>query len=144
MSLYGWGLGLVGFLVVATLLSSPPRCVRRAGGRLLRVAVRATDRLRPVAPVDELAEDMARMMQRERLRRDIERVRRILRTDASMPATRQIGNRLAYAWLVSELEKIQEPWASALGDDSAARWSVTTHHPPRDVGVENLDLGWRR
>lgn len=144
MSLYGWGLSLVVFVVVATLLSSPPRWVRRAGRRLLDGVVRATDRLTPVAPVDLLAEEMSRMRQRERLRSDLERVRRILRTDESMPATRQIGNRIAYGWLVSELAKIREPWASALVNDPGARWSVTTASPPRDVRIEVLDIGWRR
>ncbi len=112
--------------------------------------------LNPPDEVDELALDLAIARRRQQLLANFRRVERLLTIDMSMSATRQLGNRLAFAWLARELEQSRGsalPWW--LDDDCAGRRpdprgelglsSGLTGQPGRHAPtVEILDTGRRR
>ena len=64
-----------------------------------RLGERVVDGLRQPPEFDPLADDLAKALRREKLRADVRRLERILATDESMSACRQLGNRIAYDWL---------------------------------------------
>lgn len=123
--------------------------MRGLGTRLLSA-------LNPPDEVDELALDLAIARRRQQLLANFRRVERLLTIDMSMSATRQLGNRLAFAWLARELEQSRGsalPWW--LDDDCAGRRpdprgelglsSGLTGQPGRHAPtVEILDTGRRR
>ena len=88
------------------------------------------DELRQPPEVDPLADDLAKALRREKLRADVRRLERILATDESMSACRQLGNRIAYDWLIRELDKstrdISRPFA---GHDFADSWGDNWNLP---------------
>src|SRR4051794_28127234 len=135
------------------LLSLRSRHVRallgRGTARLRRWAVARAERAsRP----DPEAEELYRVVRRQRLCADIERVGRLVATDSWMSATRPLGNRLAYETLLHELRRMPPPLA-AVQYGVADRWSEappawmapspTVGHRPRTPSVEVIDLGWR-
>ncbi len=158
--LTGWVI-FAGLLIAAPMVSVRP--VRRfLGPRLIRLGRLALNRLTPEVEIDEEAEAWAAYRRRERLCGHIQRLRRVLATDMSMSATRQIANRLAFASLLRELEHtpvVFPPVFSAIlpatpGDSIVNRWSapavpisvnmVTVDAPEYAPRVEILELGWRR
>ena len=140
----------VGLVVVARLLVTR-RALRFLGQRISRVADWWVARQRPVSALDSELDELSLVLRRQRLSADVERLRRIVATDESMSATRQIANRLAYRRLLHELEETREllPWMA--DDDIADRWpsSVMAMRPSmyaahRAPTVEVLEIGWRR
>jgi hypothetical protein len=117
-----------------------------------------------------MVEALRAQLRREKLIADVQRLRRLVATDMAMSATRQLGNRIAYASLVAELEAMRDapaPYAAspytaaavglaAAASVPASRWQddlVLTAPAPRLLGrddgqrapaVEVLDLGPRR
>ena len=144
-SLMSWLL-VIGVFVGVTLVSI--RAVRdHLGPRIRRLGSWAATQLSPVTELDEEADDLSKVLRRERLCSDIQRLQRILATDMSMSATRQIANRLAYAQLVHELREVPDFY------DPMPSHSVTRLHPsnqllrtarPQPPTVEILEIGWRR
>lgn len=138
-------------IVFVVLLSSQDRFRRPAVVLLRPLGVRLLAALASPPEVDEAADELYRALRHERLRADVRRLERILATDMSMSATRQIGNRLAYGWLVQELHlsagglptwhdlpvtslDVLGPSPLDLGTGEDRR-----HHPK----VETLTIGWR-
>lgn len=147
---------LIGFglLITIRLLALHP-AIRRALSRLMsRLGLRILDWVSPAPEFDQVADDLSRALRRQRLRADVRRLQRILATDMSMSATRQMGNRLAYAWLVRELDKDTRDLAySFLDDEPVNDWNVAgpsrmrdlarNHYAPRAPQVEILEIGWK-
>ncbi|MFP5282658.1 MAG: hypothetical protein ACLGIF_04320, partial [Actinomycetes bacterium] len=145
-------------LVTAVFLAAPFLIVRRPSAHLT-VAARlghlvgpALDRFRDQAE-PAVDEDLAEALHKERLRSDLLRLRRLLATDMSMSATRQQGNRLAYARLLEEARKTAEftrlvdPTRADSGAGFAARAAAANWGrslpPAPGHSVEILDIGWR-
>lgn len=168
---------LTSWLVVVVVLLAIPLAMNRrlAAGRFARARMStlgawAVERLTPAPEVDALADDLYRVIRRERLRADIQRLRRILATDMDMSATRQLGNRIAYEWLLRELNSLRtrSPGGAAsfsergaevqgdswLDDGDTGSWDVRPRpapvgqsgwtYEPRPPKVEILEIGRRR
>ena len=121
--------------------------------RLSRLGAWALESLRPVPEFDQDADDLWRVVRRERLRSNLERVQRIVATDWSMSATRQLANRLAYAQLVRELADLRDIFQPNV--DAGNSWTASALvAPPKSLltrrdsqynpKVEILEIGWRR
>jgi hypothetical protein len=139
----------VGLVLVARLLVSR-RALRFLGPRISRLADWWVARQRPVSALDQEVDELSTVLRRQQLIADVERLRRIVATDESMSATRQIANRIAYRRLLYDLEKTPDV-LHGMYDDSAGRWSpsVTTIPPSwydsrRAPTTEVLEIGWRR
>ncbi len=114
----------------------------------------AADRFTSAPEVDQLADDLSRFLRRERLRADVQRLQRIIATDMAMSATRQLGNRMAYHSLLSELEAIRDigqphftegfmdNWNVSEMPAQTTRWmsSQDSSRPPK---VEILEIRWK-
>ena len=94
---------------------------------------------------------MSAILRRQKLGVAVERLRRIVATDESMSATRQIANRLAYRRLLYDLERTPEILPGMTDDLSAVGWppSVMTIRHSNDSyrrasTAEILEIGWRR
>lgn len=149
-----------GLIVLALVIAIPLgfKCwplARRILGedRLSQLRARAEDWATPVAELDPLADDLRMILRSERLRADIQRLRRIMATDMSMSATRQIGNRLAYDWLLRELEGMRSLSQRSFSEGAANDWSIPVravptagsmsgHYAQRAPTVEILDIRW--
>jgi hypothetical protein len=125
-----------------------------------------------MTPVDEEQENLRLWSKRCRLGAALDRIERLLATDAWMSGTRQMGNRLAYDQLVVELSRIPNvfpprvdtPLVDIWADPQPSRrrrssapdpWDEKEHVPawsaltvgaaPSKPGqVEVLDIGWGR
>ena len=136
------------FLVVLFLAQVPA-----AARALARVWEWALVQLTAEPPPDQEALDLYRALRRERLVNHVARLRRILADDSHQSAVRQLGNRLAYGQLLSELAELPDlpqlilptaasGLASAWGPSVAIAGRGAGQYAPR---VETLDLGgWRR
>ena len=90
----------------------------------------------PQGPVGQLLGEP-----RQQLEVHIERLRRILATDGTMSATRQAGNRLAYAWLLGELERTPLLLPTMVPTRSV---NLVNYDSRRGSSVEILEVGgWR-
>jgi hypothetical protein len=99
-----WLIGLGVCVVLVLLLRFA--LIRGVIGRWLRpVGERLAEWVNPPPPFDPVADDLAKALRRERLQADVRRLQHLLATDEWMSATRQMGNRLAYDWLVRELDR---------------------------------------
>ena len=133
---------LVGLVLAARFLGTRP------GRRFLRA------RLSPLADwwvarqaatsnVDAEYDELAIVLRRQQLSAHLQRLRRIVATDESMSATRQIANRLAYRWLQRELAETPAILPGPDDDDTLDRWVPRAYNPrPREPEV--LEIGWRR
>ena len=151
---------VIGVLIVARLLALHAGVRAAAGNASRRLGKRLMEEFRQPPEVDPLADDLAKALRREKLRADVRRLERILATDESMSACRQLGNRIAYDGLVQELDKSNReisrtPYA---GYDFADSWVDTWNVPEpatvsRDFArnvyaqrapqVEILEIGWK-
>ena len=138
--LVAW-LTLAAAVIAARLLDTGPgrRLVR---ARISQLANWWAARQPADSEIDQERAELAAVLRRQRLTADVARLRRIVATDESMSATRQIANRLAYRWLVHELERtpIPVPWLA--DDDSTDRWAPATYNS-RQREPEVLEIGWR-
>lgn len=128
-----------GLVLLARLLITRP-AQRLLAPRVRRLADWAFDRMNAPEELDPEAEEMRIVRRRQQLEAHLERVRQIVATDESMPATRQVGNRMAYAWLVDELART--PVVFPVLASSYAPSPVSYNHR-RGSSVEILDVGWR-
>jgi hypothetical protein len=149
------------WLIVSGLLTAVGLLIRHwpvagsvSSDRLNRVGVWMVDRFRPVPEFDPIADDMYRVHRREQLRADVQRVQRLIATDMAMSATRQLGNRLAYAQLMREVEGARDLVKPIPINGALTSWTVfplpvqpanmvTGYSSKRAPNVETLDIGWR-
>ncbi len=145
------GLTLVGTLIALRALLAIPPFRRLALRHLRRWQAWAVERLDQPSELDELVEQMRQVARREKLRDDVRRVQRLLLTDMSMTGTRQIGNRIAYDWLLRDLERcsrevsqllLPDDWSVA-ASPAVTRCFTPTIHQPRVPQVEILEIGWK-
>jgi hypothetical protein len=143
---------LIGLALLSRLRPAAEQLAARELGRLGRWLL---ERLRPEPQVDQRAQDLYRAGRRERLLRDLDRLRRLLLTDMGMSATKQLGNRLAYDWVQRELDELRASWPAGSSVDPDHGWSLSaqsvsaaglrsSYRPSRPPEVEVLDIGWRR
>ena len=129
---------LVCVVLAARLLDTPPgRRFLRA--RLSPLADWWAARQAAASDVDQEYDELSVILRRQQLGAHLERLRRILATDESMSATRQIANRLAYRWLQHEFDRTPGilPW---MPDDDVVRgWSPSA----RAIGLSAYDSGRR-
>ena len=142
-------------LLVPVFAALPPVRVR-----LVRLGVRALERLTAEPEPDQDALDLYEALRRERLLRDVARLRRVLAHDEHMSAVRQIGNRMAYDRLLHDLSEVRDVapalalvpqpssgWSSTgttgalAGAAPASASASTSQYRPK---VETIELGWRR
>jgi hypothetical protein len=111
----------------------------------------------PIATADEFdhfPDRWSALVRRERLIADVQRLQRIVATDMTMSAVRQLGNRIAYNQLLLELRDtpdlpLQAPAVSAFDPWDASQPAVPTRRVTsagdwRPLGqVETLEIGWR-
>ena len=143
----GWLL-VIGLFIGLPLLST--RSVRSfLGPPMIRLGSWTMAQLRPGGDPDEEADDLSKVLRRQQLCAEVQRLQRILATDESMSATRQIANRLAYRQLLRELGNTPDVYAVMPGQVTATRWGTSTLSPRTDrshdaPSVEILEIGWRR
>ena len=145
--LVAWS-GFIALILVARLLLT-----RRArvflGPHISRLADWWVARRR-ASEVDHEYDELALVLRRQELSAHVARLRRIVATDESMSATRQIANRLAYRGLLRDLEETRDmlPWMA--DDDAADRWSSAvvpirrSRYDSHRAAPEVLEIGWRR
>ena len=146
------GLSLLTVFIAARVLIAIPRFRGLIGDFLRRRWARVLERLDPPSEPDELAQEMRMVIRGEKLRADVRRVQRLLVTDSWMPATRQVGNRIAYDWLVRELDRynlevselLPDAWNLAGGFAVERSLSAPSIHRPATPQVEVLEIGWKR
>jgi hypothetical protein len=90
-------------------------------------------------------EELWAVQRRQQLTAHIQRLRRIIATDESMSATRQIANRIAYRGLLRDLESIPDvvPWMP-YDDAMISRYSASSYGSRGGRTVEVLEIGRRR
>ena len=144
----------LGLLVTLRILLARPRFRSLAGAAARDLGARAAERLNPPDERDELADELRRVIRRERLRADVRRLERILVTDMSMSATRQIANRMAYAWLLEESDRQKCETSMIFPDEPEPLWNVpgqsrmtrkfaASQYAPRPPQVEILEISWK-
>ena len=111
----------------------------------------------PIATADEFdhfPDRWSALIRRERLIADVQRLQRIVATDMTMSAVRQLGNRIAYNQLLLELRDTPDLPVQAPAVSAFDRWDAsqpplparrgTTGGDWRPLGqVETLEIGWR-
>jgi hypothetical protein len=141
--LYGWS-AFVLLVIAARLLMTRP-ALRLLGPRLSRLSEWWMSRPRQRSEADAEFDELWAVVRRQQLTAHIQRLRRILATDESMSATRQIANRIAYRGLLQDLANLPDvlPW---MPDDDAmiSRYSSGGYGTRRDRTVEILEIGRRR
>jgi hypothetical protein len=143
----GWPL-VIGLFIVLPLLSR--RSVRNfLRPSMTRLGSWTMAQLRPGGDSDEEADDLSKVLRRQQLYGEVQRLQRILATDESMSATRQIANRIAYRQLRHELQNTPDVYAAMPDHVTATRWNPSTLSPRPERShvaptVEILEIGWRR
>ncbi|MBA8794756.1 hypothetical protein FHX74_002375 [Friedmanniella endophytica] len=134
------GAVLFAVLVVARVLASIPVVRRRFDRDSTRLAVwlRARAEAADAPTPAELL--LAALARRDRLRRDLDRILRLLDVDETMSATRQLGNRLAHRWLVVQLREA-DAVIRAAGFSPLATAPTNPPVARRGRTVEVLDAG---
>jgi hypothetical protein len=131
-------------LVIAARLLVTRPAQRFLGPRLSRLAEWWMSRPRPRSEADAELDELSAVLRRQQLTLHVQRLRRIVATDESMSATRQIANRIAYRGLLHDLENTPDvlPW---MPDDDAliSRYTSGGYGTRRDRTVEILEIGRR-
>lgn len=126
-------------VLVARLLTTRP-AVRILSPWVRRLVEWGSATLSPPEEIDPEIEELAIVRRRQQLDAHLDRVGRLLATDMGMSRDRQMGNRLAYAWLVNELKRMPDPYPAMVPTRSVHLISRDVH---RGSTVEILDIGWR-
>jgi hypothetical protein len=135
----GW-FTFFGLVLVARLLTTRP-ALRILGPHLRRLAEWGVEQLNRPEELDPEVEELMVVRRRQQLEGHIDRLRRILATDSTMSATRQAGNRLAYAWLLRELERTPLLVPTMVPTRTV---NVVDYDVRRGSSVEILEVGgWR-
>jgi hypothetical protein len=143
----GWLL-VIGLFIVLPLLSK--RSVRNfLGPPMIRLGSWILAQFSPDGEPDEEADDLSKVLRRQQLEAEVQRLQRILVTDKSMSATRQIANRLAYRQLLRELENTPDGYGAMPSPVTATRWNPSIRYPRTErsqiaPAVEILEIGGRR
>ena len=128
-------------LVLVARLLTTRLALRLLGPYFRRLADRAWEHLNRPEELDPEVEELMIIRRRQQLEGHIERLRRILATDSTMSATRQSGNRLAYAWLLRELERTPLLVPTMVPTRTV---NVVDYDARRGSSVEILEVGgWR-
>jgi hypothetical protein len=146
----GGGIVLIALMLASPLLARP--FIRKHISRLGSVIL---ENLSRPADVDRDAEELSRVIRRERLCADLRRVEHLITTDSWMSATRQLGNRLAYQQLLDDLRHTPDVLPATSGISEIYNWtaSASTAQPAIPVTgygfrsaakIEILEIGWRR
>lgn len=143
MSESGLAVGWLTFfclVIVARLLTTRPAV------RILRPWVRRLGdwgyaQLNPPEDIDPEVEELMIIRRRQQLDGHLDRVRRLLATDMGMSRDRQIGNRLAYAWLLDELKRTPDVFPAMAPSRPV---HLISRDAQRGSTVEVLEIGWRR
>jgi hypothetical protein len=131
-----------GVILAARLLDTRP--VRRLlRPHLSRLADWWMARQNRASQVDQEYDELYAVMRRQRLSDHANRLRRIVATDESMSATRQIANRIAYRSILHELETMPDVF-SGMPYDETRHPLMSTYDSRRASTVEVLEIGWRR
>jgi hypothetical protein len=141
-------------LFFAPLLVRAPFVRRLLGDSLSRLSEPEVDPIAGADEFDHFPDRWSALMRRERLLADVRRLQRIVATDMTMSAVRQIGNRIAYNQLLIELRDtpdlpVQVPAVAAFDRwDTVPQPVATRRAAPgadwRPLGkVETLEIGWR-
>jgi hypothetical protein len=144
-------LAIVALFVLLPVLTWP-EAVRALGRLATRVNNWGNARAaaREVHDVDE--EQLWLVHRRRQLCVDLARLEHLIATDTWMSATRQRGNRLAYAQLLDDLRRTPDvfephsfdPWdATTTGDSRFVRLGGTGYTQQPST-VEVLEIGWQR
>jgi hypothetical protein len=129
-----------GLVLVARLLTTRP-ALRILGPYFRRSADWALEHLNRPEELDPEIEELVIIRRRQQLEVHIERLRRILAADSTMSATRQAGNRLAYAWLLRELDRTPLLVPTMVPTRTVR---VVDYDARRGSSVEILEVGgWR-
>ena len=129
-----------GLVLVARLLTTGPM-LRILGPYYRQLADWALEHLNRPEELDPEVEELMIVRRRQQLEGHLERLRRILAVDETMSATRQAGNRLAYAWLLRELERTPLLVPTMVPTRAV---NVVDYDARRGSSVEILEVGgWR-
>ena len=129
-----------GLVLIVRLLTTRP-ALRLLGPYYRRLADWGLEQLNRPEEIDPEDEELIIIRRRQQLEVHIERLRRILATDGMMSATRQAGNRLAYAWLLRELDRTPLLVPTFVPTRSV---NVVDYDARRGSSVEILEVGgWR-
>ena len=148
----GYWILVVAFFVAVPLLLTRPAQRRASSDRLARLGAWALEQVTAVPESDPLAQELFSALRRERLRADLQRLQRILATDMTMSATRQLANRLAYEWLLRDLDSLRAvapAYVDAALDQPAPSVPIRTAEVSRGQDwrrapeVEILEIGWK-
>ena len=136
-------------LFAGLLFAKIPPVERRLVAAAGRWGERIGEGLRREPEQDPLVLQMLEAQRRERLHEDLRRLQRLVATDQGMSGTRQLGNRLAYAWVIREQSRLADVPMWFDDEDAMERWTSpvaqTRRAPARSVakaGVETIDIGW--
>jgi hypothetical protein len=142
--------GLFALILALPLLAKP--FVRKQLSRLGGVVL---DRLSRPPDLDREADELSRVLRRQRLCADLRRVEHLIATDMWMSATRQLGNRLAYVQLLDDLKHTPDVLPAISGISTVDSWTASSSTvqpaiPNAGYGsrnapkIEILEIGWRR
>ena len=143
-------LAIVALFVLLPVLTWP-EAVRALGRIGTRVNDWATARAAATEVRDKDEEELWLWHRRRQLCADLARIEHLIATDTWMSATRQRGNRLAYAQLLDDLRRTPDvlephsfnPWDAATGDSRSIRLAGTGYTQQPST-VEVIEIGWQR
>lgn len=127
-------------VVIARLLTTRP-AVRVLRPWVRRLARWGSEHLAPPEEIDPEVEELMIIRRRQQLDGHLDRVGRLLATDMAMSRDRQVGNRLAYAWLLDELKRTPDVFPAMAPSRPV---HLITRDAQRGSTVEVLEIGWRR
>jgi hypothetical protein len=143
-------LAIVALFILLPVLTWP-EAVRVLGRLGTRVNDWATAHAAATQVRDTDEEELWLVHRRRQLCVDLARIEHLIATDTWMSATRQRGNRLAYAQLLDDLRRIPDvfephsfdPWDATTSDaGSVGLAGIGRTQQPSTVEV--LEIGWRR
>ena len=143
-------LAIVALFVLLPVLTWP-EAVRALGRLATRVNDWATAHAAATEVRDRDEEELWLVHRRRQLYADLARMEHLIATDTWRSATRQRGNRLAYAQLLDDLRRTPDvfephsfdPWDATTADSGRFRFSGTGQMQQPST-VEVLEIGWRR
>ena len=126
-------------VLVARLLTTRP-ALRILTPWVRRLVEWGSANLSPPEEIDPEVEELAIVRRRQQLDAHLDRVRRLLATDMGMSRDRQVGNRIAYAWLQEELKRTPDLYPAMVPTRSV---HLISRDVQRGSTVEILEIGWR-
>jgi hypothetical protein len=138
-----WAIVALAFLVLP--LASRPSVQRLAVALAERTEEWAKARGAAKDRLDPEQEKLWQWTKRRRLCAAVDRIERLIATDAWMSATRQLGNRLAYRQLVDELRRTPDVFPTSLDAPVVDLWADPIVRPGKKVRRQHVvSTGQRR